>query len=179
MKIYTRTGDKGETSLFNGSRVPKDDLRIELLGNIDELSAFIGLLMAAIDTADIHDELLSLMQSELLTIGAEIANPKNTPDDYKDYSRLVETLEKSMDQMDESLPPLKNFILPGGTIAASHAHVCRTVTRRCERLCVTLSKEISLNPTINAFLNRLSDYFFVLARYLNKQSGVEDVIWKD
>lgn len=178
MRIYTRTGDKGQTSLFNGIRVDKDDDRIQLLGTIDELNAFIGLLLTYTQDTFDQKELISRVQSTLFEIGAEIANPKVTEAEYKDFAALVPVLEEAMDTMDKVLPPLKNFILPGGSRAAAHAHVCRTITRRCERGVVTFAKDNVANPTVKQLLNRLSDYFFVLSRYINHLDKIDDVVWK-
>ncbi len=175
MKIYTRTGDKGQTSLFNGKRVGKSDDRISLLGTLDELNSFVGVLMSSIAPDHSQKKLLEDVQSHIFTIGSEVANPELDQEKLKDYEVYVVALEESMDLMDKSLDPLQNFILPGGTVSASNAHVCRTIARRCER--AFFSVEANLNPSAGRFLNRLSDYFFVLARYLNKENKVEDVKW--
>lgn len=178
MKIYTRTGDKGQTSLFNGTRVAKDHARIEVLGALDELNANIGMLLVYLKEDETNRTLLEAIQSAIFSIGAELANPQITKDDFKDFSGYVVSFESSMDMMDSHLPPLKNFILPGGVQAAAQAHICRTTTRRCERMLISYQKDITINETSLQFINRLSDYFFVLARYINKNAGVNDVIWK-
>lgn len=178
MAIYTKTGDKGETSLFDGTRVGKSNMRIDMLGALDELNAFFGLLRSTLPENHHQDEFLLRIQSALLDVGAEIANPRKRPDEYKDFDGYVKEMEESMDEMDKKLEPLYNFILPGGSPAASHAHVCRTTVRRTERLFFDLRKEFTLNDSIGRFLNRLSDYCFVLARSVNKELEVEDIAWK-
>jgi cob(I)alamin adenosyltransferase len=189
-KIYTKTGDTGETSLFGGSRVKKYHERVEAYGTLDELNAFIGVLRdALIDAPDIYQiyfsnicKELKFIQDRLFTIGSNLASDPSqahllTPDiDEND----VLSLEKSMDEMDEILPELSNFILPGGNIAVSFAHVARTVCRRAERL-VTLLAEDEMNkipPLSIRYLNRLSDYFFMVSRYISYRLGVEESIWK-
>lgn len=190
MKIYTRSGDKGQTSLFDGSRVSKTDERIETLGELDELNARVGMLVRFIEDAKLIDfielEFLQKLQSLILDLGSEIANPRRSDvalakaeklseGKYKDYSEYVTEMENRMDSMDENLDELKNFILPGGTKASSQAHLCRTQARKVERKLITLQYK---NETSNKFLNRLSDYFFVLARFLNKEEGKEDLVWR-
>jgi len=178
MKIYTKTGDRGETSLFDGSRVGKSNKRIDLLGYLDELNSFVGLLISSITFDHSQHMLLSKVQSLLLDVGAEIADPRLREEKFKDFDIYVKELELNMDTMDKQLDPLYNFILPGGTVAASYSHVCRTKARKCERIFFELRKDINLNDSIGRFLNRLSDYFFVIARTINKESGVDDVTWK-
>ncbi len=174
MRIYTRTGDKGQTSLFNGSRVDKSSERIDLLGEIDDLNAHIGLLISYLKT-DFDKSLLQIIQNVLFDGGSEIANPGII--EFTDYSEDIDKLEKNMDELDKDLADLHNFILPGGSKSSSYSHLCRTKTRRVERLFFRISKENTLNDSFGKFLNRLSDYFFVLARYLNKESGKTDIIW--
>ncbi len=176
MKIYTRSGDKGMTSLFDGSRIDKSDIRIDLLGELDELNARIGYLTASSEIKKfIELEFLARIQSLLLDLGSEIANPGIDESKFKDFSEYVLQMEKDMDQMDLVLDELKNFILPGGNISASLAHLCRTQARKCERIFVSLNHK---NNTAGQFLNRLSDYFFVLARFINRKNGVEDSVWR-
>lgn len=174
MKIYTRTGDSGETSLFGGSRVRKDDPRIDAYGTVDELNSFIGAARAAWPDSPIDKE-LETVQSDLFDVGAQLAAPGSERFNGADPLRVQE-LEAAIDEMERELAPLKNFILPGGSVAASHLHIARTVCRRAERLVVSLH-ETELDATI-VYLNRLSDYLFVAARFANARLGVDDVGWK-
>jgi cob(I)alamin adenosyltransferase len=178
MKITTKKGDSGETSLFDGSRVGKSNKRIDLLGYLDELNSYVGLLVSSIDKKfDQHDFLVEV-QSALLDIGAEIADPRIHSEKYKNFDTYALQMEERMTKMDESLDPLYNFILPGGCSAGATSHICRTKARKCERLFFELRKDISMNDSIGRFLNRISDYFFVVARTLNKKAKVGDVMWK-
>ena len=172
MKIYTRTGDSGETSLFGGTRVAKNDLRIEAYGTVDELNSFIGVARASWPSSPI-DAQLQKVQGDLFDIGAYLAAPDSNRFKGAAQSRIDE-LEKEIDRMEAELAPLKNFILPGGSPAASHLHVARTVCRRAERIVVTLGDA----STTLAYLNRLADYLFVSARYANKRHGVADTPWR-
>lgn len=172
MKIYTRTGDSGETSLFGGARVSKKDLRIAAYGTIDELNSFLGLARATWPSSPI-DAQLQNVQMDLFEIGAYLAAPDS--DRLKSVPPTrVEDLEREIDRMEEELAPLKTFILPGGSLAASHLHVARTVCRRAERLIVALG---DTSATL-AYLNRLADYLFVAARLANKHHGVADTPWR-
>ena len=177
MKIYTKTGDSGTTALFGGKRLSKDDIRIEAYGTVDELNSFIGLLNASFSEAS-QNYFLTEVQKRLFTIGSNLASDpdKNmiTPD-INDGD--IQMLENAMDTMNELLEPLKNFILPGGDPAIGHAHVCRTVCRRAERRVITLDHETAVDPLIIIYLNRLSDYFFVLSRYIGHTKGIDDVLW--
>lgn len=178
MKIYTKTGDKGETSLLSGRRVSKSDVHIEAYGTIDELNSFIGLLR----DQNIHSryvKVLIAIQNKLFSIGSILASageqvafalPEVTLNDIK-------MLEYEMDEMDTSLPPLKNFVLPGGHQAVSLAHVCRTICRRAERRTIELKKHESVNENIVQYLNRLSDFFFVLSRKLATDLQVNEIAW--
>ncbi len=177
MKIYTKTGDQGKTSLFDGSRVGKSTRRIDLLGHLDELNSHLGLLRSHLSPVHPQSEFIHEVQSTIFDIGSEIANPGVKRGEYLDLSDTIARIESSMDAMDQNLDTLRNFILPGGTKEASLSHICRTVARRCERMFFRLSEEIELNPSIGMLLNRLSDYFFVLARYLNAESKVNDIVW--
>jgi cob(I)alamin adenosyltransferase len=174
VKIYTRTGDDGETSLFGGSRVSKHAPRIDAYGTIDELNSFLGVARAAWPDSPVDRE-LERVQADLFDIGAQLAAPGNERFTGVDPNR-IEELEKSIDEMERELEPLKNFILPGGTIAAAHLHVARTVCRRAERHVVALGNEAPF--TALAYLNRLSDFLFVSGRYANRQQGADDVPWK-
>lgn len=177
MKIYTKTGDEGSTSLFGGKRVSKDDIRIEAYGTIDELNAFIGLLNASFQEAT-QNYFLSEVQKRLFTIGANLASDPDkkmiTPDIKNED---IQTLENAMDTMDQLLEPLKNFILPGGDVTVAQAHVCRTICRRAERKVIALHKYSQVDPLIIMYINRLSDYFFVLARYIALRHEVTEIPW--
>lgn len=176
MKIYTRTGDHGQTSLFGGARVAKNDARIEAYGTIDELSSHLGVARAASIPAPV-DTTLHQVQLDLFEIGAHLASPGTSRFPGVDVSR-IEELEQSIDAMESELEPLKTFILPAGSLAAAHLHVARTVCRRAERLVVALHDESPATQSTIAYLNRLSDYLFVAARFANRRAGVEDVPWK-
>lgn len=177
MKIYTKTGDQGMTGLYGGKRISKDDLRIEAYGTVDELNTFIGLLACSFKD-DVQLLQLNQIQILLFDIGSNLASDpdKNLPV-TKVYVTDIETLEHQMDDMDRSLAPLKNFILPGGDIATSYAHVCRTICRRAERRVISLSKEAFVDPLIIQYLNRLSDYFFILSRYISTLHHVSEIPW--
>jgi cob(I)alamin adenosyltransferase len=177
-KIYTKTGDDGTTGLFGGARLSKDDIRIEAYGTVDELNAVIGWLITAIPDQQI-DALLQNIQSRLFTIGSNLASQpgKNmiTPDLLQED---VELLETSIDKMQADLEPLTHFIIPGGSPSISAAHLARTVCRRAERRCVTLSNQSSVASIILLYLNRLSDFFFVLGRWLANREGVTEIKWQ-
>jgi cob(I)alamin adenosyltransferase len=176
-KIYTKTGDQGETSLFGGKRLPKHHLRIEAYGTVDELNANLGLLRDYIETDPLRSELKGI-QDILFTIGSMLAT-----DPEKDLviegirEEDVLQLEQAMDRMEEELEPLRNFILPGGHTTISQAHIARCVCRRAERLVVALAEHEPVAEVLLKYLNRLSDYFFMLARFLAKQLGVAEVTW--
>ncbi len=179
MKIYTKTGDAGETSLFGGRRVSKSNLRIEAYGTIDELNAYMGLLRDQEVNMKRQQELKGI-QDRLFDIGANLAT-----EDKKEKVKKIPTimandvalLEKSIDRMEDELPPLRNFILPGGHVAVSFSHVARTVCRRAERCVVGLDEVSHVEENIVQFLNRLSDYLFVLGRLMSKELGVTEVKW--
>ncbi|MBI4531294.1 MAG: cob(I)yrinic acid a,c-diamide adenosyltransferase [Candidatus Latescibacteria bacterium] len=180
MNIYTKTGDAGETSLFGGGRVAKDDLRVEAYGAIDELNAFIGLTITAITEQDLRD-LLCQIQEELFTLGADLATPGGTPARAGVPTvrpEQVATLERTIDQLEGEIDPLRSFILPGGAEGAALLHVARTVCRRAERGVVTLSRAETINQGVLQYLNRLSDLLFTLARVVNKRAGVIETTWE-
>lgn len=178
MKIYTRKGDQGETALLSGNRVSKHHLRIESYGTIDELNAFIGLIRDVADDHSAHDHLLSI-QHHLFAIGSLLASEGQSKLPLPEIKPAhIQTLEDEMDRMDQELPPLKNFILPGGDAAASYCHVARTITRRAERKTVALARSVHVEPIVISYLNRLSDYFFVLARFYTHQHGGKETLWK-
>ena len=176
-KIYTRGGDTGDTSLVGGKRVPKHTLRVETFGTVDEANSFIGL--ARLFTSKTSDQKLGLIQNDLFDLGADLATPSDESSDssLRINQEQVDRLEIEIDLINDELKPLKSFVLPGGTSASAHLHVARTITRRAERLAVALMSEEPINPLIIAYLNRLSDYLFVLARHLN-QVGNNDVLWQ-
>ncbi len=181
-KIYTKTGDEGKTSLFGGTRVSKHSLRIETYGTVDELNSSIGLALAEEQIpSSVRGTLLEL-SSLLFTVGADLATPIEPPPTYAipriELSHIL-WLEQYIDQYDTELEPLKNFILPGGTKAAAYLHFARTVCRRAERLAVFLSEQEDIGILVIPFLNRLSDYLFTVARYVNLKNNVEDVQWKN
>ena len=172
-KIATRTGDAGTTGLGDGSRVRKDANRIEALGEVDALNSQLGMLIAEGVPADV-EELLRDVQHDLFDLGGELSIPGFTAIQDQQVARLDDALER----YNENLPPLKEFILPGGSRAASSAHVARTVARRSERRVVALAQDESVNPNALRYLNRLSDLLFVLARVLNRVGGGSDVLWQ-
>lgn len=179
LKIYTKTGDAGETSLFGGKRLSKAALRIETYGTIDELNAFLALLGDHYPDPKRADEFVQI-QMKLFNIGSILASePGKKWDQIPDITTIdIEKLEKSIDAMDAYLEPLKNFILPGGHPAISYAHVARTVCRRAERLMVALNATEPLDPLVLKFVNRLSDYFFTIARDAAHQLNIDETIWK-
>jgi cob(I)alamin adenosyltransferase len=181
LKIYTKTGDTGKTSLIGGTKVPKSHLRIESYGTVDELNSYVGLSCDQLsDSAS--KILLKEVQDRLFTIGSSLAcDPEKEPlmkiPDLKMEDIVL--LETEMDRMDEVLPVMKSFILPGGNVAVSTLHVTRCVCRRSERICVHMQEEgFFVDPLIIVYLNRLGDYFFVLSRYIAHLTGVEEVPWK-
>jgi cob(I)alamin adenosyltransferase len=179
MKIYTKTGDKGDTSLFGGQRVPKDALRIEAYGTIDELNSVLGIVRSDNKDADI-DSILGRVQKELFDLGADLATPRSI--NSKKVKRIEAKdcvhLEKSIDRLEEQLKPLKTFVLPGGSPVAARLHFARTVCRRAERAVVRLSRNEDIGDGITIYLNRLSDLLFVLARHANHLAGVPETTWK-
>ncbi len=180
-KIYTRGGDGGETSLSDGSRVAKDDLRVEAYGDVDELNAVIGLarLHATAAAGDI-DEMLGRIQHDLFDLGADLSTPiaeapKHPPLRIQDSQ--VDRLEREIDALGGALSSLNSFVLPGGTALAAHLHLARTVARRAERLATTLAGREAINPAALRYLNRLSDHLFQLSRHANGD-GETDVLWQ-
>jgi cob(I)alamin adenosyltransferase len=176
MKIYTRTGDRGETSLFGGARVAKNDARIEAYGTVDELSSFVGVARASALPSEV-DATLAGVQHDLFEVGAHLASPGTSRFAGVDVAR-IEELERAIDAMERELAPLTSFILPGGSGAAAQLHVARTVCRRAERCVVGLHDDALATQSTIAYLNRLSDYLFVAARFANLRAGVDDVPWK-
>lgn len=185
MKIYTRTGDEGDTGLFAGGRVPKDDVRVEAYGAVDELNSVLGLAIAALDAAGGDERVARLrrVQGDLLSLGAHLATPApedgGRPTDHLPPlpSERIAEMERWMDEAETELEPLREFILPGGTEAAARLHLSRTVCRRAERRVVSLARTAHLDAAVVRYLNRLSDLLFTLARVANRRAGVPDVKW--
>ncbi len=177
MKIYTKTGDQGETGLIGGERVAKDHARIEAYGTVDELGAILGAARSAGMSASLDAQLESI-QNELFVIGSQLASPKENDKLPALGESSIQQLESWIDEAEEKLPALKQFILPGGGSAGSLLHLARTVCRRTERRVHSLGRETKLPAEIPVFLNRLSDYLFTVARLANQNDGVGDVPWK-
>ena len=179
-KIYTRGGDKGQTSLAGGKRVSKHDLRVETYGTVDEANAFIGLARLTLDGP--ADESLGRIQNDLFDLGADLARPNGRPDDPAEKNALrisqsqIDRLEAEIDAFNEPLNPLTSFVLPGGTDASAYLHAARTVVRRAERLATSLMQAEQVNAPAVVYLNRLSDHLFVMARQQNNH-GKSDILW--
>ena len=180
MKIYTKTGDTGETGLLNGRRVTKDSLRVEAYGEVDELNAAVGLARSAIPDLQIAGLLIEI-QKDLLSMGAQLADPdfadKNRSEKFYIPETRIQSLEKTIDEWEKELPPLRKFILPGGSQAGASIHLARTICRRAERQVVQLGRQEKFSPQLIVYLNRLSDFLFVLARYINHKSGSPEIPW--
>ena len=177
-RIYTRGGDKGNTSLGDGTRVPKQSLRVEAYGTVDEANAAIGL--ARLHVADDEKAMLARIQNDLFDLGADLCTPeggRRGAGALRTVAAQVKRLETEIDAMNADLQPLKSFVLPGGTPAAAHLHLARTVTRRAERLTCALAEVEKVNPEAVKYLNRLSDHLFVLGRRVN-DNGARDVLWQ-
>ena len=172
-KIYTRTGDDGTTGLADGGRIAKNSLRVEAMGTMDELNAQMGILIETLPAGDELRPVLQRIQHHLFDLGGEFAIPGSQVVGDKQ----ITWLENSLDHWNEDLPPLKNFILPGGTMAAAQCHMARAVCRRAERVSVALGHEESINPDARQYLNRLSDVLFVASRVLARRDGAQEVLW--
>jgi len=172
-KIYTRTGDDGETGLGDGSRVSKDEFRIEAIGTIDELNSLMGVMLSGEMPDEARTELTEI-QHQLFDLGGELSIPGHSIIKTAD----VEQLEQQLDALNAELPMLKEFILPGGCAAAAYCHLARSVCRRAERRLVTLANTEAINPAAIQYINRLSDYLFVLTRHLNRSARVPDALWQ-
>jgi cob(I)alamin adenosyltransferase len=178
--IYTKTGDDGTSGLIGGTRVKKYDHRLDAYGTVDELNSWIGLIKSG-QLEPVITETLVTIQNKLFVIGSYLATDELKSDlknQLPNNADDILLLENEIDRMQEALPPVNNFILPGGSIFAGFAHVSRTVCRRAERRIVELSETITVEETILIFINRLSDYLFVLSRYINHQAGISDIFWK-
>ena len=173
-KLYTKTGDDGTTGLGDGSRTTKDSSRIEAVGTVDELNSWIGLLIAELPSDEPLIEPLTDIQHRLFDLGGELA----VPGFQLIEAEMVSDLEALCDQLNEELPPLKEFILPGGSKSAGLCHMARAVARRAERIIVTLSKEEAVGDALKQYINRLSDVLFVMARHLARRDGGQEVFWK-
>jgi cob(I)alamin adenosyltransferase len=176
-KIYTRGGDLGETSLGDGSRVSKLDCRISAFGSVDELNSTLGLVLAG-DVPDDVREPLTRIQNELFDVGADLSVPWGVTDRLRVDQASIDRLEELCDRFNAELPELRSFVLPGGTEAAARLHVARTLCRSAEREAVLAAQEVELNPLVLAYLNRLSDLLFILARTANARAGVEEPLWR-
>jgi cob(I)alamin adenosyltransferase len=180
MKIYTKTGDNGETGLFGGERLSKNSLRLNAYGTIDELNAFIGLAITEVKNEEVKIVLLDI-QNKLFTVGSDLATPQTEKNKKLKISRtpqsFITSVEKTIDDFENRLDELNNFILPGGSIASAHLHICRTIARRVEREVVALKSTVNIGDNILIFVNRLSDLFFVLSRFENKVSNIPDTKW--
>ena len=179
MKIYTKFGDSGETALYGGTRVGKDEPRIEAIGTVDELNAYIGYAQTFINDADISD-LMAQIQNHLFAVGADLATPAThtKATEFRIPADFTTVMETEIDTLSEELPPLTNFILPGGCAAGAILHIARVVCRRSERCVVHLAHETDVNPEIIRSLNRLSDLLFVIARTVNFRAQAPEPIWK-
>lgn len=178
-KIYTKTGDKGQTSLFGGKRLPKNHIRIEAYGTVDELNAFVGLIRDGLAQGHAQIALLTEVQKRLFTIGSNLASDPDkemiTPDVLNSD---IELLEQSMDEMDAKVPALKHFLLPGGHTLVSYCHICRTICRRAERRIIELGQTAEVEAIIIRYVNRLSDYFFLLGRLLSFELDAPEIKWE-
>ena len=177
MKIYTRTGDDGTTGLQGGSRISKSNYRIKAYGAVDEINAKIGIIISNKIDEDINDLLLKI-QNDLFVVGSDLSNPDLSDKKNRVNPEMIENIEKSIDQFEKDLPPITNFILPGGHPVASLMHEARTITRRSETEMISLDEQEKVNIECKIYLNRLSDLLFVIARIINKRMGVNDIIWK-
>lgn len=180
MKIYTKTGDKGETGLFGGSRVSKADLRVEAYGTVDELNSVLAVVIEYVGQTNVSVDRLFSVQDMLFRIGSHLASLDNPKSEYlPELNPLeIERLENEIDDLTNDLPPLKNFILPGGCLSNAYCHMARSVCRRAERRVVGLDSSLDSVAFIIQYLNRLSDYLFVLSRQLTKEQGVEERKWE-
>lgn len=177
MKIYTKTGDRGSTALVGGKRVPKTHVRLEAYGTVDELNAALGWLLAEMG-GSAWAPLVQQVQHWLFTVGAELATERTSlPDLAPLPDRAVTDLERAIDEMNETLPPLKAFVLPGGCRAAGVCHMARTVCRRAERAIFRVAESAPVHPEVMCFMNRLSDFLFVLARVLNQEQHGREIFW--
>ncbi len=177
--VYTKTGDRGTTSLIGGTRVAKNHYRLEAYGTVDELNTFIGMIRSY-EVDEVTEKQIIDIQHKLFVIGAYLATDSNVTDlrDKLDYDEsIIEGLEKEMDRMESELPPMKFFVLPGGHPGVSYCHISRTVCRRTERRILAMAEETEVNPWVIKYVNRLSDYLFVLSRHLSKHYNINEIPW--
>lgn len=178
MRIYTKSGDSGTTSLFGGKRINKNSARIEAYGTVDELNSQIGVIVSQNPPKDIIGKLLRI-QKELFVLGTNLATPHAVKTKISKITRsYVNRLEKEIDNWNKNLPALRNFILPGGSETGAQLHSARTIARRAERTIVSLSRQEKINKNILSYVNRLSDWLFILARYVNKLDGQKEIVWE-
>lgn len=177
MKIYTKTGDDGTTGVQGGKRISKSNLRIQAYGTVDEINASLGLVLSKKLDGNL-EKLLKNIQNDLFVVGSDLSNPDLKNMENRVTSEMIESLEKNIDLIEKELPPITNFILPGGHEIASLIHISRTITRRAETQVIALNEKERINDQCKKYLNRLSDLLFVIARMINKKNGFEDIIWK-
>jgi cob(I)alamin adenosyltransferase len=177
-RIYTRGGDRGKTSLGDGSRVPKLDCRIGAFGTVDELNSALGVVLATADLPDVLRTPLERIQNDLFDVGADLSVPFGVTDRLRIDQPAIERLEALCDELNAELPDLKSFVLPGGTEAAARLHVARATCRRAERDALVAEEETGVNPLVLAYLNRLSDFLFIAARTANAAAGRDEPLWK-
>jgi cob(I)alamin adenosyltransferase len=179
MKIYTKTGDRGDTRLFDGTHVRKNDDRVEAYGDVDELNSFIGAACAFLRDASLV-EVLAAVQKDLFSVGAQLADPRSaerSSGKFRVSRERIQDLENAIDNFETELPPLRQFILAGGGQAGAMLHVARTVCRRAERRVVSLAEHVEVHPDVIEYMNRLSDFLFVIARVVNHREGREEIPW--
>ena len=177
MKIYTKTGDEGKTSLFDNSRVWKSDQRIMSYGSVDELNSSLGIALSLELDHEIRDILIKL-QNDLFIVGSDLANPNMSDKKIRTSSEMITFLEQKIDLLEPQLEPLTSFILPGGMLLASILHLSRTIARRAETHVIALSQNEEINKDAAIYLNRLSDLMFILARAINRRKNISDIVWK-
>ena len=177
MKIYTKTGDEGKTSLFDNSRVWKSDQRIMSYGSVDELNSSMGIALSLELDPEIRDILIKL-QNDLFIVGSDLANPNMSDKKIRTSSEMITFLEQKIDLLEPQLEPLTSFILPGGMLLASILHLSRTIARRAETHVIALSQNEEINKDAAIYLNRLSDLMFILARAINRRKNISDIVWK-
>jgi cob(I)alamin adenosyltransferase len=179
VKIYTKTGDRGETRLFDGTKVRKNNDRVDAYGDVDELNSFIGAAASFLKDAALAS-MLAEIQKDLFSVGAQLADPASKSQNRGKFEiprERVESLEKAIDTFETELPPLRQFILAGGGHGGAFLHVARTVCRRAERRVVSLAEKVEVNPIVIEYLNRLSDFLFVIARVVNHREGKQEIVW--
>jgi len=180
MKLYTKTGDEGQTGLIGGTRVSKNDVRIEAYGTVDELNSFIGML-TTYDISPDDKSFLQIIQNNLFEVGSYLATDSEKVELKENSVFRIENInliENEIDKLDSTLPPLSSFILPGGSQSGSLSHICRTITRRVERRLFDMNESYEIDKQILIYFNRLSDYFFILSRHLTLKSGLKEISWK-